>query len=476
VVFLARRRPPAHALRNATGVIAPLDVASTMTLATTLQPDARNLFVVSGPGVTNQIYERVARTQLRSFESRLAVTYLSGLRTPDLERRLAGLPERSIVYYLAGDRDGAAGTFHPLQHLDRVAAAANAPVYCWVDCVMAGGVVGARLQDQSAETRAVGRLAARVLRGERADTIPIAAASLNVSQVDWRQLHRWGISEDRVPPGVLIRFKTPSASGGDRAIVLGTLALLLAHAALIAGLLVQRQRHRQAEARARLRQSELRANYDRIRDLGARLLSAQETERSQIAVELHDDIGQQLAVLTIDLQLASETPDKRVSTALARAQSIATNLHDLSHRVHPAKLRLIGLIPALEALGRELSESEMAIVVTHENVPPVLPHDLTLCLFRVVQEGLQNALEHSHGNEVSVHVRSESPAWLALTVADDGVGFDVDADRGEGLGLISMRERLEALGGHIHIDSRPGTGTRVEIRVPLPSDAAIVVG
>jgi signal transduction histidine kinase len=473
VVFLARRRPPAHALRNATGVIAPLDVASTMTLATTLQPDARNLFVVSGPGVTNQIYERVARTQLRSFERRLAVTYLSGLRTPDLERRLAGLPERSIVYYLAGDSDGGAGTFHPLQHLDRVAAAANAPVYCWVDCAMAGGVVGARLKDQSAEVRAVGRLAARVLRGERADTIPIAAASLNVSQVDWRQLRRWGISEGRVPPGVLIRFKTPSASGGGRPYVLGTLALLLAQAALIAGLLVQRQRHRQAEARARLRQSELRANYERIRDLGARLLSAQETERSQIAVELHDDIGQQLAVLTIDLQLASETPDNRVSTALARAQSIATNLHDLSHRVHPAKLRLIGLIPALEALGRELSESEMAIVVTHENVPPVLPHDLTLCLFRVVQEGLQNALEHCHGNDVSVHVRCESPAWLALTVADDGVGFDVDADRGEGLGLISMRERLEALGGHLHIDSKPGAGTRLEIRVPLPVSEGI---
>jgi signal transduction histidine kinase len=293
---------------------------------------------------------------LRSFESRLAVTYLSGLRTPDLERRLAGLPDRSIVYYLAGDRDGAAETFQPLQHLDRVAAAANAPVYCWVDCAMAHGVVGARLKDQSAEVRAVGRLAARVLRGERADTIPIAAASLNVSEVDWRQLRRWGISEGRVPPGVLIRFKTPSASGGGRPYVLGTLALLLAQAALIAGLLVQRQRHRQAEARARLRQSELRASYERIRDLGARLLSAQETERSQIAVELHDDIGQQLAVLTIDLQLASETGDNRVTSALARAQSIATNLHDLSDRVHPAKLRLIGLIPALRALERELSE------------------------------------------------------------------------------------------------------------------------
>jgi signal transduction histidine kinase len=342
-------------------------------------------------------------------------------------------------------------------------------VYCWVDCATAHGVVGARLKDQSAEVRAVGRLAARVLRGERADIIPIAAASLNVSQVDWRQLRRWGISEGRVPAGVLIRFKTPSPSGGNRPFAMGTLALLLAQAALIAGLLMQRQRRRQAEAREQHRQSELRADYERIRDLGARLLSAQETERSQIAVELHDDIGQQLAVLTIDLQLASEAGDNHVSSALARAQSIATSLHDLSHRVHPAKLRLIGLIPALKALERELSESEMAIVVTHENVPDVLPLDLTLCLFRVVQEALQNALEHSHTNRVSVHVRSESPALLALTIADYGVGFDVTAARRDGLGLLSMSERLEALGGSLYIDSRPGGGTRLEVRVPLPT-------
>ena len=313
------------------------------------------------------------------------------------------------------------------------------------------GVI-AGLTYQSAEARAVGRIAARVLRGERADTIPIAAASL---------------SQGRVPPGVVVLSKTPPASGGDRPYILGTLALLLAQAALIAGLFLQRQRHRRAETRARLRQSELRARYERIRDLGARLLSAQETERSQLAVELHDDIGMQLAVLTIDLELASETGDNRVSTALARAQSIARNLHDLSDRVHPAKLRLIGLVPALKALERELSESAMAIVVTHEDVPPVLPHDLTLCLFRVVQEALQNALQHSHAHAVSVHLRSESDAWLALTVADDGVGFDVDADRGEGLGLISMRERLEGLGGGVRIDSRPGGGgTRLEIRVP----------
>jgi len=214
---------------------------------------------------------------------------------------------------------------------------------------------------------------------------------------------------------------------------------------------------------------ESRTSHDRVRDLCARLLNAQEAERSQIARELHEDIGQQVALLTIDLELlgaAGQTRGDLVGSALNRAHGIARRLHDLSHRVHPAKLQLVGLVPALHALQDELSESDTAIAVTYDNVPPALPHDLTLCLFRIVQEALQNALKYSSAPEVSVHVRGESDA-LALTVADDGVGFDVEAAWGKGLGLVSMGERVEAIGGKLDIHSNPGAGTRLEIRVPL---------
>lgn len=209
-------------------------------------------------------------------------------------------------------------------------------------------------------------------------------------------------------------------------------------------------------------------NHERVRDLCARLLQAQEAERSEIARELHDDIGQQVALLTIELERLGAAGEARdlVGTALNRAHAIARRLHDLSHRVHPAKLQLIGLVPALHALKDELSESDTAIAVTYDNVPPALPHDLTLCLFRIVQEALLNALKYSSAPEVSVHVRGESDA-LALTVADDGVGFDVEAAWGKGLGLASMGERLEAIGGKLDIHSNPGAGTRLEIRVPI---------
>jgi signal transduction histidine kinase len=469
VVFFAGGPPPPD-LVNATGVIAPVDLANTLALATTLQPAARRVFVVSGFGESNQAYERLARAQLRSFEPRLAITYLSGLPTTDLEKRLASLPDQSIVYYLVVDRDGANKTFHPLEYLDRVSAVARAPVYCWVDSAMDHGILGGSLKDQVAEATAVGQLAVRVLRGERADAIPYAHANLNVRQVDWRQLRRWGISEARVPADVQFRFKTQSAWSRYKPYIVATLAILLGQTALIAGLLVHRAKRRQAEARAQRSQAELQASYERIRDIGARLLGAQDIERSRIARELHDDIGQQLALLMIDLQLLNgpgQSPDSLANVALRRMEGLAKSLHDLSHRVHPAKLRLIGLVPALRALEHDLSLTEMPITMTLENLPPTLPHELSLCLFRIVQEALHNAIKHSGAQKVSVHLRRESDALLALTVADDGVGFDIGAAWGRGIGLISICERLEAMGGRLHIDSGPGRGTRFEIRVPV---------
>ena len=151
--------------------------------------------------------------------------------------------------------------------------------------------------------------------------------------------------------------------------------------------------------------------------------------------------------------------------ALERSQEIARSVHDLSHRLHPAKLRLLGLVAALQALCVELSQSRPTITFTHDQVPPRLPADATLSLFRVVQEALHNAIKYSHASEVKVHLAG-SPLGLSVTVVDDGVGFDVDAVAASGLGLVSMKERLEAIDGSLEIRSRAGRGTRVEAMVP----------
>jgi len=471
IVFLASsatKRVP-----NSTGIVANVDLRSTLAFITQLQPDVRQIFVVSGTEVGDKEYDNLAREQFRTFEPHLTITYLSGLPTRDLEQRLSALPEHSAIYYLVVNRDGAGDYFHPLEYLDRMAAAANAPIYCWVDSALDHGIVGGSLKSQQAQAEAVARLALRVLHGEAADSIPVISPKLNANQVDWRQLRRWRISEARVPAGTLVRFRELSVWERYRGYILGVIALLVAQSLLITGLLVHRGRRRTAETQLRSREAELRTSYNRIRDLGQRLLHAQEAERSRIARELHDDFAQQLALLAINLEQITDSGSHRDFSALAQAaldrlHSLARGMRDLSHRLHPAKLQLIGLVPSLASLQRELSRPDFTIRFSHENVPAPLPHEVTLCVYRIVQEALQNAIRHSAAREVSVSLRRIGNR-LALTIADDGVGFDVNAAWGKGLGLLSMAERLESVDGSVEIQSLPGAGTRVDVTVPVPS-------
>ena len=475
IVYFADKDDPLPNYPNATGVISTGDLSGTVSLATALQPDTKNLFVVHG--VSGDPFLESARRQLRAFEPGLAITYLVGLPTADLEARLKTLPPHSIVYYLVVERDGAGERFHPLEYLSHVTAVSNAPVYSWVDSAMDRGIVGGSLKEQVAQTTAVGELALRVLRARTADGIPPVRSDLNVAQVDWRQLRRWRISEARVPAGTAIRFREPTVWDRYASYIVAAAVVVFAQTVLIAGLLLQRNRRREAEAELVQNQVELRRSYDRIRDLGARLLNAQESERSRVARDLHDDISQQMALLEIDLeQLAgvveAGAAESLMQETLQRAQEIGRSVHELSHRLHPAKLRLIGLVPAVHGLRRELSQQQIEIRFTHENVPPSLPEELSLCLFRIVQEALHNAIKYSKGRHVTVDLRG-GQSGLKLTVVDDGVGFDVNTTWRKGLGLISMHERLEAVGGSLQIHSEPGVGTRLEVAVPLSLDPVI---
>jgi signal transduction histidine kinase len=468
IVFFSSRPVPQRPA-NATGVIALLNFRDTLTLATTLQPEVRQVFVVNG---TDKTYEERAREQFQAFESRLSFIYLSGLPARDLEARLAALPAGSIVYYLFMARDGAGDNFNALDYLERVASTANAPTYSWAGSAMGRGIVGGSLRDLDAQLAALSSLAVRVIRGAPAESLPVQELDLNVPQVDARQLRRWRISDAHVPAGTLVKFREASVWDRYRGYIISALALFLVQSISIAALLLQRARRRRAEAQVLDGQAQLQASYARIRDLSRRLLEAQESERGRIARELHDDISQQMALLQIDLELLGRAVPREADglavETLHRARDISKSVHDLSHRLHPAKLRLIGLVAALQGLEREMSQPGVSITFAHENVPASLPLDLTISLFRVAQEALQNALKHGGARHVAL-VLSGGPERLALTITDDGAGFEVKTAWGRGIGLISMGERVDAIGGTLNVQSAPGQGTRLDIRVPLPA-------
>jgi signal transduction histidine kinase/dihydrofolate reductase len=470
-VVVLSQDPSVRRLPNSAVVVAQPDYRRTIALAAALQPDTTQVFVVTGSSVRDEALERAARSQFASLKSRLTFTFLPGLSTEDLEKRLSTLPERAIVYYVIFYQDGDGVNVNPLDYLSRLTAISNRPVYSWTDSTLDHGVVGGSLMSLDGQLRAAADLARRVLRGERADAIPVESVDLHVNQVDWRQLRRWNISDANVPDGTLVRFREPTDWERDKGYILGAAAVVLAETGLVVMLIVQGARRRRAEARAREAAVDLRASYERIRDLGGRLLGAQEAERARIARELHDDISQQLTLLVLDLDaLATAHGDGegKLATvsreALGRAASIASSVHQLSHRLHPAKLRLIGLVAALTSLQRETPSGDTTVTFTHENVPPRVPQEPVLCLYRIAQEALQNALKHSGARAIVMRLTGTADG-LTLTVTDDGVGFDAGAMEARGLGLISMRERLEAAGGTLRIESAPGRGTRVEASV-----------
>jgi PAS domain S-box-containing protein len=215
---------------------------------------------------------------------------------------------------------------------------------------------------------------------------------------------------------------------------------------------------------------------EQLEELAGRLIHAQEQERKRIGRELHDHISQMLGVLTIRLDQirADETIPPATADALAdvrqRAAEITEEIHGLSHRLHSSALDYLGLVPALQKLVGEFSaRHDIAIEFGHSEVPPTLPTDVALSLFRVAEESLNNMAKHSQAKEARVDVRCLNGA-IALTVEDWGRGFDSSGlDRKAGLGFVSMRERLRMLRGAVRIDSAPGRGTKIAAWAPVPA-------
>jgi hypothetical protein len=280
VVFLAQDSS-VERLRNSTGYLSKPDLTSTVALARKLQPDTRQVFVVTGASSRDLLRETHARTTA-GHDPALTFTYLAGLTAPRLEQTLATLPEHSIIYYVLMYQDGAGENFNPIDYLDRIAGLANRPTYSWTESTMNHGVVGGTLRSQRAQIEALAGLALRVLRREPADSIPLTELKLGENEVDWRQLQRWHISETDVPPGTRILFRDADLWHEYKARIIGATALLVVQAALIAFLLVQRAKRKQAQQQAAKSHAEALASYEQVRDLGARPLNAQAPDECRI--------------------------------------------------------------------------------------------------------------------------------------------------------------------------------------------------
>jgi PAS domain S-box-containing protein len=228
-------------------------------------------------------------------------------------------------------------------------------------------------------------------------------------------------------------------------------------------------------AERRRAEEQLRESREDFRRLAGRVLSAQESERSRIARELHDDITQRLALLAIETanvkrseELLSDTVRKKLDALQGRLETIAADVQAVSRVLHPSILKDLGLADAVASECNAFHRREGINLSTKiDAIPAGLTNESTLCLFRILQESLWNIAKHSCAEHVDVALECRD-SGLLLRIRDDGIGFDTTESQGQrGLGLASMRERTRLVSGTLSIQSQPGSGTTVEAEIPL---------
>jgi signal transduction histidine kinase len=225
----------------------------------------------------------------------------------------------------------------------------------------------------------------------------------------------------------------------------------------------------------RLEVAERKLAEEALSEANRRLIKAHEEERARIARELHDNINQRVALLALQLDRMSQyLPASaaglkdEIGEANKQVSELGDDIQALSHRLHSSKLEYLGLQAAVASYCKELSDRHGVEIDFHsEGIPKDLPHEISLCLLRVSQEALQNAAKHSGSRRFEVSLVGALNE-VNLTVRDLGTGFDPErALKGNGLGLISMKERMKLVGGELSIESQPQVGTTIYARVAL---------
>lgn len=216
----------------------------------------------------------------------------------------------------------------------------------------------------------------------------------------------------------------------------------------------------------------LRRGNEQIRKLAGKLITAQEEERRRVSRDLHDDVSQKVAALAIAISMAKRKVAARkgigadLENLQRRTDQLADDIRHLSHQLHPAVLEHSGIVAALKSFTTEFSRLENLPVKLTLPDRCEIPHDVGICLYRVVQEALRNVAKHSEANRAEV-VLSIIDHEINLWIKDDGRGFEVDGARGKGLGMVSIEERIRLCDGSLQVTSQPDHGTTLFARIPL---------
>lgn len=595
---------------NFTGILMGVNFRKSLEGALRLQPDTTRVFVVAGTSPIDQPDLASARKEFQQFEGQVELTYLTDLSLEEIERRVSVLPEHSIVFYVGLYRDSAGRSFPPVESAARIGKAANVPFYSTAEIVTsAANGVGGYLWSVEAEAVEAAQTARRILAGTKPQDIPVHLADTNRYIFDSRQLKRWGINDQRVPPGSILRFKDQSFWELYKWHIIGVIFLIVLEALLIVRLLISRNRRRKAEEETVRFALDAKAEHERLQEvvsnvpgivwesrmqngsdnrtavfvspyvermlgysveewlskpdfalstihendrvefsretaailesgregvvrfrwlakdgrllwveahvapmrdetgktvglrgvtlditerkrdelalqqLSGRLLMLQDEERSRVASELHDGLGQSLAIIKNRalIGLQDQTNHDRAIDQLEEIAETATaailEVREIAYNLRPYQLDRLGLVAAIKFMITRVSESTTLNLASDlERIDGLLSPEAETSVYRIVQEGLNNVVKHSSATAARVEIK-RGGGKLAISVQDNGKGISRDAPSGNGtkrnarggVGLAGIAERVRLLDGSFAIDSEPSRGTTLTVHLELPS-------
>jgi signal transduction histidine kinase len=350
-----------------------------------------------------------------------------------------------------------------------ITAASNGPDFGMSDTYIGHGIVGGYVMTYEKQGQITGQIVSELLDGKKADEIPMQTLP-GVYMFDWHELQQWNIPVSSLPPGSVVLFRELSLWKRTRWMWLTASFVIFG----LSSIIVYLQYNRRQLALAKERQSQL----------SGMLINAGEHERRRVASELHDDYSQRLALLSLGMENVAEAiptsaqeASRQLHELVNSASELGADLHTLSHHLHSSTLERLGLVPGVSAFCKEFQAQQgVRVQFTHNEIPQAIHSDAALCLFRIVQEGLRNVSKHSGANEAQVRVYQDGKKLIVL-ISDQGSGFDTrKLGMREGLGILSMEERVHLLGGQFKIHSEPGKGTQLEAWLALERASELGAG
>ena len=422
-------------------------------------PDTETIAVVIGHSELEQFWLADVKRAFAQFGNRVRFDWMNELSLEQMQQHVATLPPHSAILYSILIMDAAGIPHERGDALAGLHAAANAPIFGIYESELGKGVVGGPYSSQRRHGEQMADQALSTLSGEGRTQPRFDVTGFETAVYDWRELARWGIDTSRLPPGSEIRFKPPSLWVQHRAAAVATLAVILLQAAMIAALVWQRIHRRRAEREAE--------------SLGGRLVSAHEDERRRLARELHDDVSQRLAGLAIEAagvegRIRGTADGEVMHNMRDGLVELSDDVHAMSYRLHPSVIEDLGLLEALKIeCDRVARQGPLHVTLDASDAPNNIPADVALCVFRVAQEALRNVERHANATSVKIAILVKN-GGIALSVRDDGNGFDGSRSSGRGrLGIASMRERVRLHGGKLTIEGTPGAGTAIHAWVSM---------